>query len=276
MISNHYLNYQSSRIHYVKAGNGKETLLFFHGFGQDHTVYIPLIQSLAKHYSLYIFDLFFHGQSKWGYDERPLEKKYWKEMIAQFLKENSITSFSVVGYSLGGRFALSTLEAFPEKINKVFLIASDGIRENTWYKLATYPFFLRKFFKSMIHNYNRFLTIADKLVKWKLVDPGLIRFADYQMGTTEKRKRVYYSWVVFRHMKFNIRRLASLINKHNIQTVVIVGRYDKVILPEHMDKFRSLLNNHKFHALESGHSGLIYQSLPFIAEKVSPSNYIIR
>lgn len=267
MVSNHYLNYKNSRLHYVKAGKGKETLLFFHGFGQDHTIYIPLIQSLATHYSLYIFDLFFHGQSTWAHEEKPLEKNHWKEFLQLFFTENSINKFSIVGYSLGGRFALATLEAFPERINKIYLIAPDGVRENIWYRLATYPFLLRRFFRSMIEDYNRFLRIANKLVAWKVVDSGLVRFADYQMGTKEKRKRVYYSWVVFRHLTFNMRHVASLINQHHIKTVIIVGRNDKVILPQYMDDFRKRLNNPRFHVLDAGHSGLIYQSLPFIAEK---------
>jgi predicted esterase len=46
-----------SALHYVKAGKGQHTLLFFHGFGQDHSVYLPLVQTLAPHCTLFIFDL---------------------------------------------------------------------------------------------------------------------------------------------------------------------------------------------------------------------------
>jgi pimeloyl-ACP methyl ester carboxylesterase len=264
MIKDHYIEFEGSKLHYVKAGEGKEILLFFHGFGQDHTIYIPLIQSLAGTYSLFIFDIFYHGRSTWAHGERPLDKVTWRKIFNIFLSKNGIDKFSLVGYSLGGKFALATLDSFPDKVSKIFLIAPDGIRENVWHRIATSSFIMRRFLKGMIGNYNWFETLANTVVKWKIADPGLARFADYQMGTEAKRKRVYFTWVVFRRLKFSIRSLAKIINDYKIETTLIVGKYDTVILPEHMKGFLKLLKNYKFEILESGHSGMIYQSLPFI------------
>jgi len=268
MIESKFIYHDQNRLHYITAGDGDESLLFFHGFGQDHTIYLPLIQALAKSYRIFIFDLYFHGQSVWAQAEKPLEKGVWKNTMAQFLGENNVKEFSLVGFSLGGKFALATVEAYPDRVKKLFLLAPDGIKTSFWYSMATYPLPLRKFFRGMINSYNRFLTLANILNKLKLVDKGLVRFADFQMGTEEKRKRVYYSWVVFRHLTFNIRKIAGLINDHDIQTIVIVGRYDKVIVPENMKKFLSYLKSSDFHVLESGHGGLIYQSLPFLQQAV--------
>jgi pimeloyl-ACP methyl ester carboxylesterase len=267
MTQSKHLQHGNCAVHYIKAGRGKDVLLFFHGFGQDHSVYIPLIQSLAPHYQLYIFDLFFHGKSTWGYDEQPLEKKFWTEILTKFLAEENVTEFSVVGFSLGGKFALASLEAFSKRMKHVYLIAPDGIKTSFWYSMATYPLLLRKFFKSMIGNYNRFLKIAEFLNRINLVDKGLVRFADYQMGTEEKRKRVYHSWVVFRHLSFNVRTLASLINRNQIGLTIVAGRYDKVIEPKNMHHLLKHVRNYKFHVLDSGHGGLIYQSLPFIRQQ---------
>jgi pimeloyl-ACP methyl ester carboxylesterase len=196
--------------------------------------------------------------------ERTLEKSEWKMFISIFVKEHGIDNFAVVGFSMGGKFALATLEAFPQMTKKVFLIAPDGIKTSFWYNMATYPAVLRKFFRGMISNYHRFEKIATLLNKFRLADAGLIRFADYQMGTEEKRKRVYYSWVVFRHITFNIRKVAHFLNSYDIRTVVIAGKYDKIIEPENMKHFISLVRNAKLEVLESGHSGLIYQSLRFL------------
>jgi pimeloyl-ACP methyl ester carboxylesterase len=264
MTESCFIEYNGSRLHYVKAGRGKETLLFFHGFGQDHSVYVPLIQSLATHYQLYIFDLFFHGKSTWGHGENALEKKEWQAFMKLVLEKHTIGSFSVVGFSMGGKFALTTLELFAPGINRLFLIAPDGIRTSFWYSMATYPILLRKFFKGMISNYARFEKLARTLNKLKLADSGLVRFADYQMGTEEKRKRVYYSWVVFRHLSFDLRKIARLINENDVDTTIIVGRFDKVIMPQNMKKFVSMVKNGKLEILECGHSGLIYQTLPYL------------
>lgn len=264
MAESKYLNYRNNSLHYVKAGSGNQPLLFFHGFGQDHSVYVPLIRALSDQYDVYVFDLYFHGDSKWSDGERPLEKEEWKETITQFLSQNEIQSFSIVGFSLGGKFALATLEAFPDRINTIFLLAPDGIKTSFWYSMATYPFVLRKFFKGMVDNYNRFTLLAEWLERLKLVDKGLIRFADYQMGTKPKRERVYYSWVVFRHLNFNQKKLAAVLNRHEIRTVIVVGKYDKVIVADDIAEFAKLLNKVEFEVLESGHTGLIYESLPII------------
>jgi pimeloyl-ACP methyl ester carboxylesterase len=261
MTSSHYVHYQKSRLHYIKAGTGKERLLFFHGFGQDHSVYIPIIQALSSHFTLFIFDLYFHGKSVWGYDERPLEKEHWTNTLQQFLTENLIEKFSVTGFSLGGKFALASAEAFPDRCQQILLIAPDGIKTNFWYSLATYPFAFRKLFKSFIENHERFLSILKFVDKHNLIDKGLIRFADYQMNAQQKRERVYYSWIVFRHLAFKNHRLAKIINDHHIKTTIVVGRYDNVIRPADISSFAKKIKGIQFDIVEAGHTGLLTREI---------------
>jgi pimeloyl-ACP methyl ester carboxylesterase len=261
MIQHHYLQFKGSQLHYISTGNGNQTLLFFHGFGQDHSIYLPLVQALSGHFRLFIFDLYFHGDSHWPQGEQTLEKSDWKETIQLFLDNQHIENFSVAGYSLGGKFALATLESFPEKCRRIFLLAPDGIHTSYWYSLATCPILLRKFFKSLILKPNRFTTIAGFLNKLNLVDKGLIRFADYQMNTVAKRERVYYSWVVFRHLSFNTKKLRDIINTHHIDATIIVGKYDNVIRPENVQPFARTLNNCRFEIVNSGHSGLLTREI---------------
>jgi pimeloyl-ACP methyl ester carboxylesterase len=261
MISSHYVSYKKSQLHYIKAGTGKESLLFFHGFGQDHSVYLPIIQALSARFTLFVFDLYFHGKSIWGNNEQPLEKSQWKDTLQQFLTDNHVHNFSVTGFSLGGKFALATLEAFPDRCQQIFLIAPDGIKTNVWYSLATYPLALRKLFKSFINHHERFLRILQFLNRYNLIDKGLIRFADYQMNSKQKRERVYYSWIVFRHLSFNNQVIAKIINTHNIKTTIVVGRYDNVIRPADLASFSKKIKNIRFEIIEAGHTGLLTREI---------------
>jgi pimeloyl-ACP methyl ester carboxylesterase len=261
MIQENFIHYKKHLLHYVKTGNGKDPLLVFHGFGQDHTLYIPLLRSLSKKYTLYIIDLFFHGKSEWNEGERPLEKETWNKIIGVLLAEQQIASFSIMAYSLGGKFALATLEGHPKQLKEIFLIAPDGISTSFWYSLATWPIVLRKFFRSMIFQHERFVMIAQNLNRLKLVDKGLIRFADYQMNSQAKRERVYYSWVVFRHLKFDLKKIGRLINENDIRLTMIVGKYDKVIRAENMHGLLKRVRHYRFEVLESGHTGLITAAL---------------
>ena len=259
--SYHFFEFQKSRLGYMKAGNGPGSLLIFHGFGQDHTIFNQLAEELKDQFTLYAFDLFFHGQSEWQYGEKPLSKPFWSNLLESFLQEAKIEKFSLIGYSLGGKFALASMECLPSRVNGIYLIAPDGIKTNTWYSLATYPLVLRSLFKSLISKPERFHSIIKLAHSLRLADPKVIRFAESQMDTEEKRKRVYYSWVVFRRLKFNINKLAGLVNTHDIILWVIVGKHDRVITPENMQDLLSQVPQHTLKVLDSGHSTLIHESV---------------
>ncbi len=259
-MSSRFFQFKNSVLHYKTLGNGPQKLLMFHGFGQDHYSFHSLSTLLINHYTTYIFDLYFHGQSTWGYGESPLEKGHWKETMQEFLKENQIEKFSVAGFSLGGKFALATLEAFPDKTDEIILLAPDGIKTSFWYSLATYPLLFRKIFKSMIHHPERLQAILRMLHWLRLTDKGLLKFAEFQMNSEEKRNRVYYSWVVFRHLKFNLDKISSFVNRYKIPVIVIVGQYDKVIPPKNMQPLLKKLDNYIFETPAAGHTGLIGES----------------
>lgn len=259
-------HHKKSTLGYYKSGNGKEPLLLFHGFGQSHTAFMPLIKSLGTTYTLYSFDLFFHGQSHWALDEKPLEKEYWADLLNQFLKENEIDNFSLLGFSLGGKFVLASLEAFPNRIHHVFLLAPDGIKTNAWYSLATYPIALRALFKRMIKRPGIFLAIVKMAKALRLVDKGILKFAQSQMESETERSRVYYSWVVFRHLKFNLNKLASLINSNQVRCLILIGQFDKIITEENMKSFLSKTANSKLLILPAGHNGLIKESVKVLGK----------
>jgi hypothetical protein len=98
---------------------------------------------------------------------------------------------------------------------------------------------------------------------------SLLRFAESQMNTEEVRNRVYYSWVVFRHLTFDVPKLARLLNQHQVEVTVMVGRFDKVIPPSMMDSFVKKLNHGKLEVLESGHHQVLRASESLIKDKSS-------
>lgn len=259
------VTYKNCSLAYQKSGHGEKVLLLFHGFGQHHKVFETLTEALSPQYTLYAFDLFFHGHSKW-IDETPLEKETWREIMIQFLAENKIERFSVLGFSLGGKFTLATLELFPDRIGQVFLLAPDGIKTNFWYSLATYPLLLRRFFKSMILKPGRLHAITSILHTLRVVNNGLLRFAESQMDTQEKRERVYYSWVVFRHLKFEMKTIAGLIQDYSIQLTLIVGKHDKIITTENMNQLLRYLKDYQLEVLDTGHNGVIAGSIPVLSK----------
>ncbi len=257
----HLFHHQGAVLGYSQAGSGPKSILIFHGFGQDHAVFNALAGKLSDIFTLYSFDLFFHGKSEWPLDETPLSKAYWKELLDQFLTKNSIEKFNLIGFSLGGKFALASLEAFPSRVSSVYLLAPDGIKTNFWYSLATYPLVLRRLFKSMILKPGRFVSIVKWAKKLNLMDKGVIKFAESQMDTEEKRKRVYYSWVVFKQLRFDLDFIASIINVNKIELSIFIGRFDKVITADIVAPLLKRVPHHQLQILETGHNGLIDKSI---------------
>lgn len=252
-----FFMYKNAVLHFIKRGTGAKTLLAFHGFGQNGSVFSELADTHGREYTIYSFSLFFHGKSTWGYGEEPLEKEFWRSCMESFLTDHNIDRFTVAGFSLGARFALSLVEGFTNRIDHIYLLAPDGIKTSFWYSLATYPILLRKIFKSMILHPNRFYSLAKSMEKLKLMDKGLLRFATSQMNSEEKRSRVYYSWVVFRHLSISCPLLIRKINDHGIRVTLILGEYDKVITVGNVSRSLKGIQKLKMVILKTGHNGIV-------------------
>lgn len=261
-----FFDFQHAKLFFTTAGQGEKSLLLFHGFGQDHKVFKKLEEQLQEEYTIYSFDIFFHGKSQWNKREQPLEKDFWKALLTEFINQHHIVKFSLLGFSMGGKFAFASLEAFPEKTEHIFLLAPDGIKTNFWYSLATYPTAFRHLFKSLINRPGRLNAIEKFAVSVGLIDKGILRFVESQMNTPEKRERVYYAWVVFRHLKFNMKTIASIINSNKINITLIVGKYDKIITVKNMDLLLNKLVDYKFEVLETGHNGVIQESVKVLGK----------
>ncbi|MEM1406783.1 MAG: alpha/beta hydrolase [Bacteroidota bacterium] len=235
---------------------GSKVLLAFHGFGQDNTSLLPCIEKLKFKYTIYSFRHFFHG-SVWNFKDKPLTKSLWEKIIRELLLKHRIDSFELLGFSLGAKVALNTLELFISKVHRVHLLAPDGIQTSVWYNLATYPGIFRYFFRSMIVQPKRFYSILHGLHRFRLVDNGLLRFAASQMNTASKRHRVYYSWVVYKRLNVDRGALIELMNTSQCEVTFWLGRYDKVIQRKGIESFAKQLNKKSLKILECGHSNLI-------------------
>jgi pimeloyl-ACP methyl ester carboxylesterase len=258
-----FITYKKSLLHYAIGGNGPLPLFLFHGFGQDHSVFEEWIGPLGEKFKLYSFDLFFHGESRWNVGE-PLEIMDWKEILTAFLTKEKIDHFAVAGYSLGGRFALATIASFPQMIEEIFLLAPDGVRTSFWYNLATWPFLTRSLFKTMIARPGRFQDIVRFLRTAGLVHNGVLRFAESQMDTEDKRRRVYNTWVYFRHLRSDIKKIAEIINQQKIPMTILLGRFDKMIPAKKINTLLTRVACKQVEILDAGHNDLIHVSSPFL------------
>ena len=216
-------------LHYRQYGKGSRTLLCFHGYGQDHEVYRALEERYGAQYTIFSFDLFYHGQSFWHDKDKPISLEDWQEIIVQFFKEHHIERFSLVGFSMGARFALVTFNAFSEKVDQLILLAPDGLEKRFLYWLMTSFTLTRKVLRYLVTNPTPYLKATQLLLKLRLIDKGVIRFTETQMKTRSMRRRVYYSWTMFRMLFVSSATIAKNIEKHKVGMRLYMGDFDKVI-----------------------------------------------
>ncbi|MDX1628343.1 MAG: alpha/beta hydrolase, partial [Fulvivirga sp.] len=244
-------------MHYSIQGSGDKIILAFHGFGQDHSAFDLLASKIGEQYTIYSFDLFFHGKSHWMDHKPALTKSFWKKLVTAFCQQEGIEHFTILAFSMGGKFALACIETMPSYIKKLILIAPDGIKTSAWYSLATYPIFFQSYFKSMIVKPGRFYSLLNAFQRFKLLDKGISKFAASQMNTVKKRRRVYYSWITFKLLVFDMQIISRIINNHQIPLDMYIGRYDKIITQAGMEKLLNKLDDYNLYIVESGHNDLI-------------------
>ncbi|MCX2739590.1 alpha/beta fold hydrolase [Pontibacter anaerobius] len=254
-----FLIQDKSKLHYRVIGHGRRVMLAFHGYGQSSSYYQPMEKALGGDYTIYAFDLFFHGHSNLHKHNMPLTKEFLSDFIERFLEKQGIKEFSLMGFSMGGKFALTLVECMPQSILELFLIAPDGIKTSFWYNIATYPGWLQQLFKRTVLKPEFFFKFLRMLHRYNLVHKSLLRFAHYQMDSTPKRLRVYRSWIGFRDLNFDIRKIVQLLNKYEVPVTMFLGEFDEIISPRRVAVFVDALDNGELVILKAGHSHLLQE-----------------
>ncbi|RTQ50783.1 alpha/beta fold hydrolase [Hymenobacter gummosus] len=253
-----------TKLHYQVYGRGPRPVLAFHGYGQSESHWRHVAGLLGEQVTVYAFDLFYHGRSRLAKADAPIRKKRLAELLTQFLTEQGIDQFGLLAFSMGAKFALTLVEAMPERVAHLWLVAPDGIRTQFWYSLATYPPWMRGVLGRAVLRPQRLLRLIDALGQRRIVDSGLVRFAQWQLDSREKRLRVYRSWTGFRHLTFDTRRLARLLNQRPTPITFFLGKHDRVIPHAGLREFIGSLQAAHTVLLDAGHGGLLYDVAAYL------------
>ncbi len=239
-------------------GKGEKKLLAFHGYGQESSIFKEVIKSFPEH-TIYSIDLFFHGKSEWRGDLSKLNFPVWKQILEDFLSVNQIDVFDLIGFSMGGRIALVSAFLFSEKINMLYLLAPDGIQINAWYRVATkYPP-LQTIFKYFTHSETDIYRRAVKrLGKYGLIHKSILKLADTEMRTPQKRRKVYQTWMLYRFLEIEVKELAQVLNKASIKVFFFIGKYDRLIDLQTIKPLQHRLLHYEVKVLECGHYQLVH------------------
>ena len=110
------------KISYVDEGVGP-VLLFGHGFLMDAEMWAPVIEKLSVRFRCVVPEVWGHGESAPLPDDLNIyTMAELAEDIGYFLDEMSITSYSMIGLSLGGLWAVPLALRRPEQLQNLVLM----------------------------------------------------------------------------------------------------------------------------------------------------------
>ena len=258
--------YAGHQLTYTVFGNGPATLLAFHGFGQNHQVFLPLAGTLGDRFTILAVDLFLHG-SRRSSSPQLLTKTDWQRLIGAFLRERAVDRFSLMGFSLGGRFALATAEAFADRLDELILIAPDGITRIFWYQLATGSGAGRGLFRFFLRRLPLLHSLGHGLVRLKLLNRTVMRFAEISLASPEQRALVYESWTQFRLIQPDLAVVSAQLNEQSVRVHLFTGAFDRIVPGWYVLPLTDRLRRYELTVLKTGHNQLIELSGEHLAQR---------
>ena len=251
----HQLTYRNSTISYYQFGSGPKNVVCFHGYGEEAVIFGFMSKYAGNQYTFYSIDLPFHGQTKWK-DGVTFTATDLQQIVEQIIGTLH-PELTLMGFSLGGRVALSLYQTMPEKIEKIILLAPDGLKVNSWYWLATQTWLGNKFFAFTMKKPHWFFGLLNLLNKVKLINASIFKFVKYYIGDAEVRRLLYARWTTLRKIKPDLQKIKILIEENKTPVKLVYGKHDRIILSSVGEKFRKGIEEHcTMTVIHSGHQVL--------------------
>jgi pimeloyl-ACP methyl ester carboxylesterase len=253
-----FIDYQLSTMSFSAAGEGEQLVICFHGYGELGSHFGFLAAKAGGDFTFLAMDLPFHGKTAWR-EARDLDAHDLELIIEQTLQSSELRRFAgsraiLLGFSMGGRVALSLYQLSPHRYKKMVLLASDGLKVNFWYWLATQTALGNSLFAFTLRHPGWFLwllKIGNRLV---LVNASIFKFVLYYIGDKTARDLLYSRWTVLRNLKPDIKTIRDASKRYGTLIRLIYGKYDRIIIPKRGQRLRKGIENVcSIKVIESGH-----------------------
>ena len=109
---------------------GTKTLVLLHGFTGSTKTWQHVVKSLPQSIRCIMVDLIGHGQTSAPENVECYTMAFQLEVLHELFQQLKLEKFTLLGYSMGGRVALSYAMKYPEKIEQLLLeSASPGLKQ---------------------------------------------------------------------------------------------------------------------------------------------------
>ena len=264
-----------ANVHYRDEGdkNAPVIVLLHGGFGSLHN-WEEWVPYLTKKYRVITMDLPGHGLT--GRIKSDIyDRNTMMQLVRETLQMLDIERFTIGGNSMGGGIALAYTLKYPEQVNAVVLVSSEGVVNEDGYKEAL-KMFTDEGTQVGKKNTDLKLSLTEKLMT-KFASPFVVKkvlkqiVGDPKIVTDAFAKR-YANILVHEGNRQSIalmfkqyvnsmagpRDLEPRLNEIRVPTLILGGDKDPLVTPDLSRKFDQLIPNTKFIEYKNvGHMAMI-------------------
>ena len=251
MASEGFFECKNSKVHFVKFGEGQKLMIALHGFADRSAVFLALEPALKNKYTVYAITLPFHDPTIWEKDF--FDQEDMVEIIEIVLKREGKKRFEMMGYSFGGRIILATLSRFIQRLDKVFLIAPDGIKTNGMPIASLAPLWLRRVLQKQAEHPGFLIKLLFGVYKIGLVSKFNFHFVKHNLTSKERRDRIFKTWISLKNFEVDLKKVKALLEKQPVPVALYFGKYDKVIPLKVGEKLNEIIPNAQLNIIDEGH-----------------------
>ncbi|WLR50322.1 2-succinyl-6-hydroxy-2,4-cyclohexadiene-1-carboxylate synthase [Bacillus tianshenii] len=110
--------------YYVETKGEGEPLVLLHGFTGSTADWFPFVEEFSKASQVVLIDLIGHGKTEKPHDEARYQMEEVVEDLKEIFDQLGLEKVTLLGYSMGGRTALSFASIYPERVHKLILESS--------------------------------------------------------------------------------------------------------------------------------------------------------
>ena len=265
----HILKYKNSSVAFHVFGQGRKTLFCLHGYGDSGDSFYFLEKYLGNEYSIIAPDLPLHGGTQWN-EKKLFQSSDILQWIPLMCEEAgkplpATNKIQLLGYSMGGRLALSIFAKSPGEFEKIVLFCPDGLHENFWHFISTQTRAGNFLFDKTMQHPGWFFKLMEGAYQVKLLNKSIYKFAHHYLDDAKARELLYKRWTLFRKFTPAISIVKKNILKYKIPLTLVFGSYDRIILSGRSNYLKKNNPAVKVFILDAGHQLLREKYGPEIA-----------
>ncbi|MEO0403245.1 MAG: alpha/beta hydrolase [Bacteroidota bacterium] len=265
-------------VEYAVIGEGNHPVIALHGFNRPLED-MALLQTLLDENEFMVSIHLFHQGASVIDPSRSLEDgvpvSELAELFFAIAMEMGSSTFSLFGYSLGGRVCLSVYELAHASIPKMILFAPDGLYKNPFYQWAIHSRMGRSTFNWILNHQQPVLKLVD-FVRWcTLIPAKLHRFVHVHMGeerSEAERWKIYNSWQTYKFCFPNLAEVAKSLRDSKTKFHLVMGRHDSVIKYKYAQNLLGPLGTDQpLITIDAGHILLTPEIIAFAKQQIARS-----